>query len=488
MSLTLRQVQKMFSASCKGGVNSIVRVPRQADRHTLGALAQHLGHERFTQAVVKSGFLHNPCDCSSCTGYGRECHTARPAVDRWVRKYGPNADLRQVLDAETSEKKQQQAGRGSGQESGQQQPQSNQQSQAQQAGQQSGGQGQSEAGNNAEQAQTTGPAPEPHPATAPFSEPPRVQQPTPADKAKAKQLAARDKIAAAKRALAAMRKNRRSATRAQVYSAKRQLREARKQASFNKVAMASAPSLEARRQVAKANGRLRRVQPAIRSKMADLINRLVMRGGTAGDSPSPTPLLSAQKVVKRFLVRRPLSNAFKEDTITGRPVTVFLPDVSPSCEHQAQIACDLANAAGFAGVSGSDVLVFPHSNGCVEADASYVPWFNGKPMLTEIGQITSLFNAICAGNSRFRVRVAVLLGDHDAVDRYGEIAALRSVLRVIWLHNYGDPDGRSGLPPVMAEKTLLPAWSPEAMKKLTMVSGCGGQKTMLQGFELALRC
>jgi hypothetical protein len=220
--------------------------------------------------------------------------------------------------------------------------------------------------------------------------------------------------------------------------------------------------------------------------MADLINRLVMQGGTAGDNPSPTPLLSATKVVRRMLVRRPLTNALKEDTITGRPVTLFLPDVSPSCKPQAQVACDLANAAGFAGVSGSDVLVLPHANGTVSPTAAYIPWYNGKPMLSELNQVESLFEDICSGRSRFRVRVVVFLGDHDAVRRYGEIAALRSVLRVVWLHNYGDPDGRSVEPPAMAEDFLQPPWEPAAKKKLTMVRGCGGQRTMLQGFNMAL--
>lgn len=497
MSLTLRQVQKMFSASCKGGKNITVKPPTRQDTELLGLLGQHLGGNRFRHAVVSGGHLRNVCDCPDCSAAGRVMKTARSTIDRWVRKHGPDADLAGVLRSEAAEQEAQQQQSQSGQGSGQQQqPQAGQQTggnarNTQQPGNgssnaRSTGQPSNQTASNAESAQTTGPAPKPHPATQPFSEQPTQRAPTPLEQAREMQRAAQEKLAAAKQALQNARKaGKSSEARAKVYAAKRQLRAVRKQASFNKVAMASSPSLSARKRIAQANGRLQRVPQALRSKMADLINRLVMQGGTAGENPSPTPLLSAQKVVKRFLVRRPLSNAFKEDTIIGRPVTVFLPDVSPSCAAQAQIACDLANAAGFAGVSGSDVLVLPHSNGCVQASAEYTPWFNGKPMLSELNQINNLFADICSGNSRFRVKVAVLLGDHDAVERYGEIAALRSVLRVIWLHNWGD-DGHSNKPPVMAEDSLLPVWAPDAMKKLTMVAGCGGQRTMLQGFEMAL--
>jgi hypothetical protein len=217
--------------------------------------------------------------------------------------------------------------------------------------------------------------------------------------------------------------------------------------------------------------------------MAELINRLVEQGGTVGETTGPVPVLSAAKLVKRMVVRRPLPNALKEDTIAGRPVVLFLPDISPSCAEQAQPACDLANAAGYAGVSGSDVLVLPHFNGGVDSSEEYIPWFNGRPVATNPREVEKLFKDVCGGLSRYRVRVVVMLGDHDAVDRYGSIAELRSVTRVLWLHNAST---RSAQPEPAAGR-LLPRWSPAATEKLSMVAGCVDQSRMLRGFNMALK-
>jgi hypothetical protein len=218
--------------------------------------------------------------------------------------------------------------------------------------------------------------------------------------------------------------------------------------------------------------------------MAELINRLVMQGGTAGESFGPIPVISATKLVKRMVVRRPLANALKEDTIAGRPVTLFLPDVSPSCGEQAQDACDLANAAGYSGIAGSDVLVLPHFNGGVSDDEEYIPWFNGRPAATSTEGAEKLFEEVCGGKSSYRVRVAVFIGDHDAVDRYGDIAALQSVTRVLWLHNASVNNGRR---PEPAGREFLPAWRPEAMSKLSMVVNCLDRQRMLTGFDTALK-
>jgi hypothetical protein len=269
--------------------------------------------------------------------------------------------------------------------------------------------------------------------------------------------------------------------------AKRQFRLARRDVSHNAASVAAGQSLSARKHLSTTHGRLRRVPQNLRNQMAELINRLVSQTGTVGAEFGPIPVLNAKKVVSRMLVKRPLQNALKEDSVRGRPVTLFLPDISPSCEQQAQISCDLANAAGYAGTTGSDVLVFPHFNGEVEAEESYFPWINGKPITTNVKEIPNLFADVCSGRSRFKVRVAVCIGDHDAVARYESIAALKTVLRIVWLHNHADSGQRGRVAPVLAGSFLSPGWSPENMEKLSMVHGCVALSSMLRGFDTALQ-
>jgi hypothetical protein len=282
---------------------------------------------------------------------------------------------------------------------------------------------------------------------------------------------------------AAAKKGNKPGADAAVKAAKRKVGQARKKFSFNAKTQAAGVSLHARKQVSRGLGRLQRVSQKLRNQMAELINRLVEQGGTVGETFGPVPVLSAAKLVKRMVVRRPLANALKEDTIAGRPAVLFLPDISPSCAEQAQTACDLANAAGYAGVAGSDVLVLPHFNGGVDSSEEYIPWFNGKPVATSPGEVKRLFADVCGGMSSYRVRVVVMLGDHDAVDRYGEIAALGSVTRVLWLHNVSTSSGQ----PEPAPARLLPSWTPEAKEKLSMVAGCVDQSRMLRGFDMALK-
>jgi hypothetical protein len=246
---------------------------------------------------------------------------------------------------------------------------------------------------------------------------------------------------------------------------------------------ACGPSLAARRRAAGTHGRLQRVSTALRNKTADIINRLVSETGVAGDQLAPIPVLSPRKVVKRMVVRRPLSNALKEDCNSGRPVTLFLPDVSPSCACQAQIACDISNAAGYAGVSGSDVLVFPHSNGEVESE--YVPWFNGRPKLVHRREVQALFREITTGAAAYDIRVVVVIGDHDAVELYGQIAERRQVRRFVWLHNWKTDNYRPKVTPPDSLAHL--SWSLEAKAKTTFVTGCVNQETILGGLELSLK-
>lgn len=258
---------------------------------------------------------------------------------------------------------------------------------------------------------------------------------------------------------------------------------AKKQSNMASVrGQACGPSLFARRRAAGTHGRLQRVPVALRNRTADIINRLVSETGVAGDRLSPIPVLSPRKVVKRMVVRRPLSNALKEDSNSGRPVTLFLPDVSPSCERQAQIACDISNAAGYAGVSGSDVLVFPHSNGEVESE--YVPWFNGRPKLVHKKEVHTFFRELTTGDTAYDIRVVVAIGDHDAADLYGQIAARRQVRKLVWLHNWKTENYRPKVSPPDGLSHLN--WSVEAKAKTIFVHGCVNQETILGGLELAL--
>lgn len=490
MSLTLRQLQKMFSAAARSGRN---HKPGQTKASELGSLARFVSdvdRHKFME-VTPDGSLFNQCSCHACVSVGRAVGGIRSKVDSWVREYGPETTIDELIEAEFAKRSPQPP---------QTQPQPGQDQQGQQGQQGQGQQGQSQQGQQGQQGQGQGqpqqnsqmqptgsasgqgqPQEDPMPTPQPAPKPTPAPQPDPRQQAfKAAQKALKDAMDAAEKAQTAAGKK---SAEELVRRAKQALRKARKLASFDKKAMAAGVSLQARKQVARGLGRLQRVSQKLRNQTAGLINRLVEQGGSVGETTGPIPVLSASKLVRRMVVRRPLPNALKEDTIAGRPVVLFLPDISPSCAEQAQVACDLANAAGYAGVAGSDVLVLPHFNGGVDSTEEYIPWFNGKPVATDPREVARLFEDICSGKSKFRVRVAVFLGDHDAVDRYGDIADLRSVTRVLWLHNSST---RSRQPEPAADR-LLPNWSPEAMGKLSMMAGCVDQPRMLTGFDTALK-
>lgn len=267
--------------------------------------------------------------------------------------------------------------------------------------------------------------------------------------------------------------------------AKGRLKSARAMASKGK---GDGPSLQARKRISGTHGRLQKVSPALRAEMATLINMLVGQGRAAGGQMGPIPVLSPRKLVSRMLVQRPLANALKEDVVTGRPVTLFLPDVSPSCALQAQAACDVANAAGYSGVSGSDVLVFPHSNGLVDEYADeYVPWFNGKPATTDRKEIKRLFNEVTTGKGKWRVRAVVIIGDHDGEYLYRQLAEFKRIARLIWLHNESRASKRGELKLADNGDNRLYAWQPKSLQKLSMVYGCVTQPHMVKGLKMALQ-
>lgn len=475
---TLRQIQKILSLSSKSaGVDF---------KHNLSALANFAaGHDRFRHTKVLNGEIVNRCSCDNCVTAGRAINV-RSLVDSLVSKYGPHTDLATALSEEAARQQQQQ--------------------QPPQQGNQQSGSGQSDKGqpepqNNAGSSSSSQqPASDSQSSPQPGQVRPTGSAPSPAQPVSAAQQAAalakaetdRQKQAFqhAKREmerLAAAARKHGGGFKSAYRDAKRQFRLARRKASHNAARVMAGPSLSARKHLSTAHGRLRRVPQNLRNQMAELINRLVSQSGTVGAQFGPIPVLSARKVVSRMLVKRPLQNALKEDSVSGRPVTLFLPDISPSCEQQAQISCDLANAAGYAGTTGSDVLVFPHFNGEVKAEEPYFPWMNGKPITTNVKEIPNLFHDVCAGRSRFKVRVVVCIGDHDAVDQYGSIAALKTVLRIVWLHNWADSGQRGRVEPVLAGSVLSPGWSPDSMDKLSMVRGCVSLGSMLRGFDVALQ-
>lgn len=273
---------------------------------------------------------------------------------------------------------------------------------------------------------------------------------------------------------------------------KADIKAARKKQSrlARKAGQESAPSLAAYRRAAGMCGSLRKVRPRLRAQVAELINRLVEKG-SAGDTLTPIPLFSAKKVVKRMVVRRPLGNAFKEDSNAGRPVTLFLPDVSPSCSKQAQVACDISNAAGYAGVAGSDVIVFPHSNGEIEPGEGpkCTPWFNGQPKLLHERELKTLFRELTIGPNKYDIRAVVAVGDHHAVALYREIAMRFEIKKFVWLHNKRSPVGPKVVPLFYSDGTGMghcEAWPAAATKKTTLVVGCVDEATILKGFELSL--
>lgn len=240
----------------------------------------------------------------------------------------------------------------------------------------------------------------------------------------------------------------------------------------------SQPSLTARKGVSRGLARLGRVDVKTRNRMAVLINRILGRG-SAGEQLTPIPVTDPRRLVKRMLSRRPLANSFKEDSDSGRPAILFLPDISPSCAAQAQAACDIANAAGYAGVPGADVLVMPHFNGGIDSDCEeYMPWRNGRPMTLHRKEQEQLFADATQGR-QFNIRAVVIVGDHDGAHLYREMADQPKIRDVIWLHNYAD-----GRDPEMQLGQF--EWPKADTKKVSLVINCTDAERMMRGLELAV--
>lgn len=469
MGLTLRQTQRMLSASVKNPDALL-----GSGNAELAMLARIWGGADFVTAAVKRGCVVNSCTCTNCRENPADPVTnVQNFIDSLCRQHGPNASLGAVLNKLTQQRQR-------GSQGGDGEPDDNQQSDEEQSEGSSPSSGSSP--HDEERARDAADAWQDEEARRQRMEE-RARQVEAAEKARkaAEAAAAAAKLAEAKKAIKNAKAGRQS-----LLMAKRALKHARRAVSTATAGVACGPSLQARREIAAANGRLRRVPTKLRARMAELINRLMGSSGAAGGSVSPIPVYDSRKLVKRMLVRRPLPNALKEDVVTGRPVTLFLPDVSPSCADQAQDACDVANAAGYAGVSGSDVLVLPHSNGCVsEYEDSYVPWFNGKPVDLRQAEWERLFTQIVGGRSAYKIRVVVAVGDHDAADMYAQLVALKSVKRLVWLHNDA-VEGKRG-PHIASTPSGFLGWSQDLIRKTTLVWGCDNQYQMIRGLDLALK-
>lgn len=474
MGLTLRQAQRMLSASIKNPGALL-----GSGTNELRMLAHVWGGASFNNAAVKNGCVVNACTCQNCRQNPADPVTnVQSFIDSLCRQHGPDASLAAVLNSMLRQNRDNRRGEGGDGEKNDSQPSDSDSSEG------------SSSGSSSTQSDPRAEEKARDAADAWREDEARRQRIEERDRqiaeAEAARKAAEAAAAAAKLAEAKKAMKSAKAGKQSLMMAKRALKYARRAVSTANVGVASGPSLQARREIAAANGRLRRVPTKLRTRMAELINRLVGSSGATGGNVSPIPVYDSRKLVKRMLVRRPLPNALKEDVVTGRPVTLFLPDISPSCSAQAQDACDVANAAGYAGVSGSDVLVLPHSNGCVdEYEDSYIPWFNGKPVDLRKAEWERLFTQIVSGRSKYKIRVVVAVGDHDAAEMYEQLAALRSVTRLVWLHNDA-VEGTRG-PHIAATSSGFLGWSQELISKTTLVWGCSNQHQMIRGLDLALK-
>jgi hypothetical protein len=522
INMTVRQLQRLLRRRVWRATAAAAPLPYIA--------ANWPGPERFHsgEVVIENGRLQCVCACHTCTN-ARQSGKPRTInaiarVDGWARRYGPDVDVETVLQAEAEARRRPPA----------QQPgdENDDEEEEDEEDDEEGDEEDEERDDDALSPVATANRNALAAAFAAFivlnrprQVPDRIapgrdaqlddddasqsgeSQPAAVDTAKAEAAAAAARTAAKKAAIAAAqrklaeakanasqgnsaRQRRQAAYIAvdEVTRAEIALQQARRKLSFNAAATAAAPSLEARRTAAKAHGRLMAVPPAERRVMATLISRLVGQGRAASAALGPIPVLSARKLVGRMLVKRPLANALKEDDVSGRPVALFLPDISPSCAKTAQAACDIANAAGYAGVVGSDVLVLPHANGVVQENEEYRPWFNGRPVLGPLADFPKQFEEITRGE-RYRIRVAVALGDHDAVDLYQELCQLPKLTRLIWLHNYSAPSlaprGATVFP--SNDNAVRLDWADSERAKLVFVYGCVNKKQMLAGFDQATK-
>lgn len=473
MAVTLRQMQRWLHASRQNTREYF----GESDASDIGQFAGWLRGDETASALIRNGQIVNACSCDQCARVPLIDSRAASLIDSLAKKHGANTTLETLMRQPAPEGFESpdgdgndgegdgdgdspgQSGQGDGEDSDNESDNENE----------SEGESGSESQSQPQQGQAKG-------QESPQQARKRQGQAELQD-AKKKLQDLQDELKARPHS---------SVVRQQIKKVRRALKDARSVASFG---YESGPSLNARKQMAGSHGRLRRVPPALRAEMAALINRLVGQGKAAGGQMGPIPVLSPRKLVTRMLVQRPLANALKEDVVTGRPVTLFLPDVSPSCERQAQAACDVANAAGYSGVAGSDVLVFPHSNGCVDDEygEDYVPWFNGKPYTTDRSAIARLFNEVTSGKGKWRVRAVVIIGDHDGDELYRQIAALPRIARMIWLHNERAVDAKRTLEIAEGDDRRLHGWQPESVRKVSMVYGCITQPHMVKGLRLALQ-
>ena len=483
MDLTIRQLQRLLHKS-RTNPNTLVAEGVRDIAH----LANHL----VGLNIVGVGAVHNGHFWMSVAS-SIAPHGTRPmyvyldphhAVDRLCRKYGPNASVKDVIKQERPAKQPPPPPQT------QPKPESGEGSDADADGHEDADvDAQAEPSTSAKDMAKAREAAEDWRAE---DEARKRQEEAQIQAAEARKKIADRAIPAAKaKAAATAKKAAQNAKRQPAGSCRRAaqqaLKRARQAVSFSQAAEASGPSLASRRALSSANGRLRAVPATLRSQMAELLNQLIGTGNTGGNVSS-IPVYDSRKLVKRLLVKRPLPNALKEDVISGRPVTLILPDVSPSCAEQAQAACDIANAAGYAGVSGSDVLVLPHSNGCIEEHVdAYMPWFNGRPVDVRGTALTTLFQNIITGKSSYKLRVVIAVGDHDAVDMYEQLAGLRQVTRLIWLHNASGRHGGTLNRVIKSPPEDCPVWVPDSLKKLSLIWGCHSQRRMIKGLALSLR-
>ena len=462
MAVTLRQMQRWLHASKQNPTSdfagdSIAEV---------GQFAGWLRGDSTSHGVIRNGKITSGCDCEHCSQTPLVDARVSSLVDSLAKKHGANTLLSSLYAESPPE--------------GFKNPDGDDEDDKEKSGESPEQPGQSGQGDG-EGSDNNEPADE----SEAESRPSQKESPQQA----ALREITRKGLQAAKAALQKLQEEMKAQpdsalAKKQIKTVKKALKNARRAASFG---TGSGPSLETRKQIAGAHGRLQKVSPALRAEMAALINLLVGQGKAAGGQMGPIPVLSPKRLVTRMLARRPLANALKEDIVTGRPVTLFLPDISPSCEAQAQAACDVANAAGYSGVSGSDVLVFPHSNGFIDEYADeYVPWFNGKPYTTDRPTIARLFDEVTTGKGKWRVRAVVIIGDHDGASLYSQIADLKRIARMIWLHNEQCSSSRQIEMAEQADRRLH-GWQPASERKVSMVYGCVTQPHMVKGLKMALQ-
>lgn len=468
MAVTLRQLQRWLHAS-RQTPREFFGVGPAAD--DIGQFAGWLRGDDTSAAFVRNGQIVSTCGCDECSCLPLVDSRVTSLVDSLAKKHGASATLESLMQQDAPEGfKNPDGGKENedGDDDGDGENSDNESDGESQAGSWSESDSQSQSQSRPKQGQSQ-----------------KRESPAQAQKREQK-----ENLQDTKQKLRDLQEKLKerphsSVVRDQIKRIRRALKDARRTVSSGPN---SGPSLEARKQIAGAHGRLRNVSPALRAEMAALINLLVGQGKAAGGQMGPIPVLSPRKLVSRMLSQRPLANALKEDVVTGRPVTLFLPDVSPSCARQAQAACDVANAAGYSGVSGSDVLVFPHSNGFIdETDDTYVPWFNGKPYTTDRAEIARLFREVTSGRGKWRVRAVVIIGDHDGVCLYQQIAALPRIARMAWLHNEQMDYPKRTLSMAEGDARGLRGWPPESLQKVSMVYGCTTQPHMVKGLRMALQ-